>query len=83
MKVDKEPLAIPAVPTWVSSGWWEVDPIHRCIDVDVGYSSCVLSDHMDMWVQDDGTNAPAVLGQKILKAKLPPRGYQDLQAQRK
>lgn len=52
------------------TGWWEVDPAHQCIEVDVSYSSCVLSDHMDMWVQDDGMNALAVLGQKILKAKL-------------
>lgn len=63
--MDIEPLAIPAVPDpslLRLAGARPALPIDVLSEADVSDASCVLSDHMDMWVQDGGVNGLAVLG---------------------
>lgn len=63
--MDIEPLAIPAVP---DPGLLRLAGARPTLSVDVlgeadvGDASCVLSNHVDMRVQDGSVNGLAVLG---------------------
>lgn len=64
--MDIEPLAIPAVPDpglLRLAGAGPTLPIDVLGETDIGDASGVLSNHMDVWVQDGGVNGLAVLGQ--------------------
>lgn len=66
MIVDIEPLAIPAMPDpglLRLAGARPTLPIDVLGEADVGNASRVLSDHVDVWVQDGGVDGLAVLGQ--------------------
>lgn len=64
--MDIEPLAIPAVPDpglLRLAGARPALPIDVLGEADVGDARGILSDHVDVWVQDGGVNGLAVLGQ--------------------